>query len=85
MPPFGQRTTLRCLVKDENWAVSSPKCNKSMMILKEVERLWHKQFGGAPKVEALARSGIELPGRGIKFVLGEREQGHHTQLNGIRR
>lgn len=25
MPPFGQRTTLRCLVKDENWALPAER------------------------------------------------------------
>jgi hypothetical protein len=40
------------------WAVSSAKCNELMMLLKEVERLWHKQFGRAFPVEALARPGV---------------------------
>ena len=52
-------------------AVSSPKCNKLMMMLKEVEGLWHKQFSGASEVEALARSGVELLGNGIEVGLRE--------------
>jgi hypothetical protein len=50
-------------------AVSRSKCNKLMMMLKEVERLWHKEFGWASKVEAFTWSGIELPGHGIEFGL----------------
>ena len=50
-------------------AVSSAKCNKLMMMRKEVERLWHKQFGRALPVEALAWSSVELPGNGIKLGL----------------
>ena len=41
------------------------------MMLKEVEGLWHKQFGRALPAEALARPGVELPGDGIKFGLSE--------------
>ena len=52
-------------------AVSSPKCNKLMMMLKEVEGFWDKQFGRTVKGEALSRSGIELPGNGIEFGLRE--------------
>jgi len=33
-------------------AVSSSKCNELVMMLKEVERLGHKQFGRAFPVEA---------------------------------
>ncbi len=54
-----------------SWAVSSPKRNKLMMMLKEVKSVWHKQFGRAPEVEALARPGIELPGNGVEFGLRE--------------
>lgn len=39
------------------------------MMLKEVKRFWHKQFGRALPVEALARTGVELPGNGIKLGL----------------
>ena len=42
-----------------------------MMMLKEVEGFWHKQFSGAAKVEAFSRSGIELPGNGIELGLRE--------------
>lgn len=48
-------------------AVSRLKCNKLMMMLKEVEGLRHKEFGS----EAFSWSGIELPGYGIKFDLRE--------------
>ena len=44
------------------------------MMLKEVERLWHKQFGRTLPLEALARSGVELPSDGIEFGLGESRQ-----------
>jgi len=33
--------------ESENLAVSSPKYNELTVILKEVEGLWHKQFGRA--------------------------------------
>ena len=46
-------------------------------MLKEVEGLWHKQFGRTPEVEALARSRIELPGNGIE--VGLRESGDGCQ------
>ena len=35
-----------------------------MMMLKEVEVLWHKQFGRALPVKALARPGVKLPSGG---------------------
>lgn len=41
------------------------------MMRKEVKGLWHKEFGRALLVEALARLGVELPSDGIKFGLGE--------------
>ena len=41
------------------------------MMLKEVERLWHKLLGRATKVEALARPSIEFPRDGIQFCLRE--------------
>ena len=42
-----------------------------MMMLKEAEGLWHKQFSGASEVEALARSSVKLPGNGIEVDLRE--------------
>jgi len=42
-----------------------------MIVFKEVERLWHKQFSGAWKVEALARPSIELPSHGVERCLRE--------------
>ena len=38
---------------------SNLKCNKLMMMPKEVEGLWHKHFSGASEVEALAQPGVE--------------------------
>jgi hypothetical protein len=52
-----------------------------MMMLRKVKGVWHKQLGGAPEVEALARSGIELPGHGIEFIL--RESGEIEALGKI--
>ena len=55
----------------KGWAVSSPKCNKLMVMLKKVKVVRHEQFGGAPEVEAFAWPGIELPGNGVQFGLRE--------------
>ena len=41
------------------------------MMFEEVERLWHKHFNGASKVEALSWPSVELPGNGIEFRLRE--------------
>jgi len=67
-----------CLVSSEDpkgvllyTAVSSPKCNELMIVFKEVERFWHRQFSGAWKVEALARPSIELPSHGVELCLRE--------------
>ncbi|MCX8086712.1 MAG: DUF559 domain-containing protein, partial [Rhodocyclaceae bacterium] len=46
-------------------AVSRSKCNELTKVLFEVEGLGHEEFGRAKPVEALAGSGIELPGDGI--------------------
>ncbi len=60
--------------------VSSPMRSKLMMLHK-VKGVWHKQLGGAPKVEAFVRSGIELSGNGIKFFLRELgEVSHHQHI-----
>ena len=40
-------------------------------MFEEVERLWHKHFSGATKVEALSGPSVELPGHGIEFRLRE--------------
>ena len=40
-------------------------------MFEEVERLWHKHFNGASKVEALSWPSVELPGHGIEFRLRE--------------
>ena len=40
-------------------------------MFEEVERLWHKHFNGASKVEALSWPSVELPGNGIEFGLRE--------------
>src|SRR5258707_1496730 len=55
-------------------AVSRPKCNELMMMLKEVEGRWHEEFGGTLPAEALAGSGVELPGDVIEFGLRGRRQ-----------
>lgn len=41
------------------------------MMLKEVERLGHKQFNRAFSVEALVWPHVELPGNSIEFSLSE--------------
>ena len=42
-----------------------------MMMLKKVKGVRHKEFGRALPSEALARTGIKLPGDGIKLDLSE--------------
>ena len=44
-------------------AVSKPRRNELMM-LKEVEGLWHKQFGRSLPVKVLARPSVALPSDG---------------------
>ncbi len=41
------------------------------MMLKEIERLWQRRFGGTLPVKAPARTGVELPGNGIELGLTE--------------
>src|SRR5258706_77096 len=45
-----------------------------MMMLKEVEGRWHEEFGGTLPAEALAGSGVELPGDVIEFGLRVRRR-----------
>ena len=45
-----------------------------MIVFLEVERFRHEHLGGAEPVEGLAWPGIELPGDGVQFVLGEAGQ-----------
>ncbi|MCX8086489.1 MAG: mannose-1-phosphate guanylyltransferase, partial [Rhodocyclaceae bacterium] len=52
-------------IDSQNKAVSRSKCNELTKVLFEVEGLGHEEFGRAKPVEALAGSGIELPGDGI--------------------
>lgn len=41
------------------------------MMLKEVEGLWHEQFGGTLPAEGFSWPSVELPGHGIEFGLSE--------------
>ena len=50
-------------------------------MLKKVEGLRHKHFGGALPAEGFARAGVELPGNGIK--LGLRKSGEVSALGEI--
>src|SRR5258706_15433909 len=59
---------------DNEGAVSRPKCNELMMMLKELEGRWHEEFGGTLPAEALAGAGVELPGDVIEFGLRGRRQ-----------
>lgn len=59
-----------------------------MMMLNEVESVWHIQFGRAPEVEALAGPGIELPGidpRTIQRHLGREGGSFSTIIESVRR
>lgn len=47
-----------------------------MMMFKEVEGLWHEQFGGTLPTEGFSRSDVELPGHGIGFGLSEAGEIH---------
>lgn len=46
------------------------------MMFKEVEGLWHEQFGGTLPTEGFSRSDVELPGHGIEFGLSKAGEIH---------